>query len=625
MDFSTAGILSAAAASLEIRSEVESVMSSMLTDVESTIHLQNEYETQKEIQSLKNKLKHSSAALEEYHSFRLSEQSRRQEIGDLFVGELLLLSLKLGDLEMWKAENESKINKFNELEDKLARSEEMVRNMQRNRSLNANWDKDLTVTEQEQTDQTHDNTTKQNVNSKNIPQEYNTTTTTTPTTTITNNNNNNNNNNTNLQEVETTTIEEKDNTPIISDDNDTSGPDAAAGEMVSNNEISTDSTSFMDLVETPSLQNIDEKTLMNLFEFLDAFDILNISLVNITLYSKIDALFGLGGVVTSQRSTDTSAAANDNTSNQVTSNSTPSTNAVPKSNTATSSTTGVPSSQVAKGTESATSNNDGNSIPTTSSLIQNVRVGSFPSVFNLLKKGEDGDESTTIIANNPINTIFQKRPPAAASSGSEMTPSMANSLSDKLSPAELSAIISIKSKLQEKSKQLEILKIEKEDLAARLESSESVKEFLINKVRDTENECKKSKDECKKMTDKVSSDQEVIAFLDGRVQDLEKSIHGFEEGKRNAEKECKQMKESTDKKIEVLSDMLQFERETLSGNEKEWKSTKKVLVKEVKHCRAQILTLQAERDSFHQQNKQLKEALLSLSNNSSSSRNDRSF
>merc|ERR1712232_511863 len=99
-------------------------MSSMLLDVESTVNLQREYETQKEITNLQTKLKQTSAALEEYHSFRSSEQSRRQEIGDLFVGELLLLSLKLGDLEMWKAENESKINKFNELQDKLARSEE---------------------------------------------------------------------------------------------------------------------------------------------------------------------------------------------------------------------------------------------------------------------------------------------------------------------------------------------------------------------------------------------------------------------------------------------------------------------------------------------------------------------
>jgi hypothetical protein len=45
---------------------------------------------------------------------------------------------------------------------------------------------------------------------------------------------------------------------------------------------------------------------------------------------------------------------------------------------------------------------------------------------------------------------------------------------------------------------------------------------------------------------------------------------------------------------------------------KEWKSTKKVLVKEVKHCRAQIMTLEAERDGTREENQRLKEALLSL-------------
>ena len=46
--------------------------------------------------------------------------------------------------------------------------------------------------------------------------------------------------------------------------------------------------------------------------------------------------------------------------------------------------------------------------------------------------------------------------------------------------------------------------------------------------------------------------------------------------------------------------------------EKEWKSTKKVLVKEVKHCRAQIMALEAERDGYREENEKLKEALLSL-------------
>ena len=56
----------------------------------------------------------------------------------------------------------------------------------------------------------------------------------------------------------------------------------------------------------------------------------------------------------------------------------------------------------------------------------------------------------------------------------------------------------------------------------------------------------------------------------------------------------------------------------MADHEKEWKSTKKVLVKEVKHRRAQILALEAEKDGFAEQNVKLKDALLSLSSSSKS-------
>jgi hypothetical protein len=56
--------------------------------------------------------------------------------------------------------------------------------------------------------------------------------------------------------------------------------------------------------------------------------------------------------------------------------------------------------------------------------------------------------------------------------------------------------------------------------------------------------------------------------------------------------------------------MLQFERERVSENEREWKATKKLLVKEIKSCRAQLLALQAERDGFREQNERLKKAVL---------------
>ena len=62
----------------------------------------------------------------------------------------------------------------------------------------------------------------------------------------------------------------------------------------------------------------------------------------------------------------------------------------------------------------------------------------------------------------------------------------------------------------------------------------------------------------------------------------------------------------------ATEDFGQFiESEKLREDEGDWKATKKVLVKEVKSCRAQILALQAERDGLKEQNEMLKRAIVS--------------
>ena len=189
-----------------------------------------------------------------------------------------------------------------------------------------------------------------------------------------------------------------------------------------------------------------------------------------------------------------------------------------------------------------------------------------------------------------------------------MTDSMVAKLTDK----ELSVIFSLTEKLNQREKAVAAITAEKEELAGKLQGIEALKEFLINKVRDVELSLKKSQEDEIKVTQQISSDQEVIAFLDGRVQELERNVAALtEEKKKNLEKMAS-MQTQNEKKIEVLSDMLQFERERVSSNEREWKTTKKLLVKEIKSCRAQLMALQAERDGFREQNERLKKAVLSM-------------
>jgi DNA gyrase/topoisomerase IV subunit A len=59
-----------------------------------------------------------------------------------------------------------------------------------------------------------------------------------------------------------------------------------------------------------------------------------------------------------------------------------------------------------------------------------------------------------------------------------------------------------------------------------------------------------------------------------------------------------------------LDGVLQFERDKCRACEREGKATIKVLVKEIKHCRAQIVALQSERDGYRDHTESLRRTVL---------------
>lgn len=152
---------------------------------------------------------------------------------------------------------------------------------------------------------------------------------------------------------------------------------------------------------------------------------------------------------------------------------------------------------------------------------------------------------------------------------------------------------------------------------ANLASVEAVKEFLVTRIRDTERLVQSQKDEMKEVQKKYLEDQEVIVYLDERVKELEKVVDEMKSKEATIKQEAMDVVNKNEKKSRVLSDMLRFEREQIASNEKEWKSTKKLLVKEVRNCRARIEALEAEIEGCSQQNEQLKRGLMALQSNSS--------
>lgn len=346
------------------------------------------------------------------------------------------------------------------------------------------------------------------------------------------------------------------------------------------------------------LMTLDVEVLMNIFGFIDAMDILNTAQINLTMYNKVDNIFGISE------------------DGQTPPAPTPPPAPAPKP---------APIRPAAAAAAAAAAPFTATQPASASKLAAPAKskTASFDSASGPLGKG--------------LFAMLQPKPAAASTSPSAaalavraglaspqpqpqqpLNPKMAGSMASKLSDAELAAIISMTDKLSKLEKEVHLLRNDKEVLAGKLDGTEAVKQFLIGKVRDVEVKLNRSKEDEIKVTQQIASDQEVIAFLDSRVQELEQVTGDLTNERTSLQKELETLKASTSKKITMLSDMLKYEREKLREDEGEWKATKKVLVKEVKSCRAQLLALQAERDGLKEQNDMLKRAIVSTGSSSKS-------
>ena len=93
-----------------------------------------------------------------------------------------------------------------------------------------------------------------------------------------------------------------------------------------------------------------------------------------------------------------------------------------------------------------------------------------------------------------------------------------------LSNQDMRVIISIQKRLDMAQKKVSLLTSEREDLMTQLKAKSSVKDFLVNKMKTKERELIKAKEEETLAKQQSNADREVIAFLDGRVRDLEDSV-----------------------------------------------------------------------------------------------------
>jgi DNA repair exonuclease SbcCD ATPase subunit len=548
-------------------------MQDMLVDVELASSLHRDLALQSQVAKLeKQSLQHESALSEE----RAMKSQRRQQqvsLADTLVQELWTLSQELGELRRWKETHETTVMDHDETVAKLLQAEELIRVLESRPAASFGGEGETTdanerppPSEPQSTviivpkTNTADDTAPQSPAVISEPDSFE-----------------------DAAPQETEGIKKQvDKVPA----GDAGESSAAQDEVVLEEEAEPDDEAVVALLQEedgdiPNLDTLDMTVLTEIFEFLDALEILNTAQVNITMYSRVDALFGFGA----------GAAAVEETVPPVA----PQAASIPPP---------APSSVSSVASNAASSSNASRTHVDAAPTKMPAQPLSNPSpptnaprrggIFSLLQSRGVPIGRQTAITDQPLSAA--------------MTDSMVSKLTDK----ELSAIFSLTEKLHQREKAVAAITAEKEELAGKLQGTEALKGFLINKVRDVEQSLKKSQEDEIKVTQQISSDQEVIAFLDGRVQELERNTAALTEEKKTIVENMTRLHSQNEKKIEVLSDMLQFERERVSTNEREWKSTKKLLVKEIKSCRAQLMALQAERDGFREQNERLKKAVLAM-------------
>lgn len=372
----------------------------------------------------------------------------------------------------------------------------------------------------------------------------------------------------------------------------------------------------------------NEATLMAIFSFLDPLDVMNFAQINKAMFSRIDELFGIGSSAGSSEPKQGSVNISTDANVSIVSNVDASAIRPPLPPTSVASTSVV--AQSSASVASANSMQSTGAAPKTSPKLFAMPSPSIPSIVVgpasgsswLSRFGATADSTPTASTTQTTHPPTHGRTPSSSSIGSttpsadheiKLNAAMANSMASKLTPAELSIILRMREKLQKCEADAARWRQENEDAVAKLASVEAVKEFLVTRVRDTEKMVETQRDEMKEVQRKNLADQEVIVYLDEKVNKLEKEVSDMKSKEAITKQEAADIVAKNEKKVRVLSDMLRFEREQVSSNEQEWKNTKRVLVKEVKSCRARIVLLEAELEGMRKQNEQLKEGLKVLS------------
>jgi hypothetical protein len=657
---------------IQDRAAVEECMRDMLIDVELSIQLQERLHTRHQIQTLQQRIQEQDHILLETRAIRNETTKQQVSMADALFSELLSLSEELGTLKEIKQQHEELLVQYDELVAKLMQAEDNVQDERekRNRdtsSAESNKPSDAIHSERlESPIATHQEGVDLVDISKNLVKATDHSLHLAPTKEV-----GDNNSEENVLLDEPPPIQRQGTALDIVQKVQASKEETQRTESLDETETDVAVVTLDDEVEStvltvPHLDQFDVEILMKIFSYLDALDILNTAQINVSMYSRVDSFFGFGTDDTEEQhvTVEDSTSPSEQASSPIPTTITTETISAPTL-VQEQPTPGLPVAStnafIHQPTVVALPPISSKTSASVSAIAAPANTESVVAATITSPKHVPSKSNDSAILNRGIFSLLQPRRPAAATNSAvvsstsisaqtvaalspvpspsriflrtsmdatlnsttatsmTLNSAMANSMAAKLSDAELNAILLMTDRLKQKEIVADKLTKENETLVAKLDGTEGVKQFLINKVRDMEVSLTSILQNEMKVAQQIASDQEVIAFLDGRVQELERNAQLIENEKQRANDALDRVQKQSIQKATVMEDMLQFEREKLSDQEREWKMTKKLLVKEVKNCRAQIIALQAERDGYREQNETLRRAIVNNNSNATSS------
>ena len=339
------------------------------------------------------------------------------------------------------------------------------------------------------------------------------------------------------------------------------------------------------------LAELDDELLLQVFSFLSTIEVLSSAEVNKYVFKRVVTLFGIDSQVVKEDWGIKNKSNNSNNSEIVRS-------AIANSNT--------PSSSVAVLTNDSITN-----------PVQSIAQSAQLTIANVLgARATVTNNRNSLSENNPtVKTVSSLNNSSNSSNANSLTQEMAEAFSKKLTPAELKIIITMSDKLKKQTVVLDEANVSREDMKARLTNAESIRDFLVEKLKNAELAIKSSMIEVSTFKKQALADQEVISFLDLRCQELDTL-------NRDLSKRIDRLQASYDlttityakKEKQSLHELTEYKTKC-DDYDTNFKSQKKILVKEVKSLRAQLETVTAERNRYKLQLTTLRDALLVSDNN----------